>query len=437
MLSMKTLKIKKVSFTLAKKYLLQSKTKNRSSNIREAVQKLIQIVKKNGDKALIKISNEIDKTEFKTISEASFNKFDLKKNYEKLDDATKKNLNFIKKRIINFHRALKISDLKTKDGIFNFLGQIHKPIDKIGLYAPGGKAVYPSSILMTALIAKVAGSKEINLFFPSSSKEAQKLMLGTAHIAGISNAYNFGGAHAIAAMAYGTETIPKSDKIFGPGNKYVAEAKRQVFGDVGIDSFAGPSEVLIISDKKKGFNKLAADLIAQAEHGEDSKCVYIQIGKEGFESLFKELNRQVKIAPRKKTIKTALEKNSMFIQVKNLEEAIEINNLVAPEHLQIICKNFKESLLKKFIAGAIFIGENNSAVLGDYAAGPSHVIPTNSAARFSSPVSIEDFLVRTSVTTIKSVKDNVKYNEILDNAIFLAELEGLYGHANALKLRRK
>jgi len=434
---MKTLKIKKVSFTLAKKYLLQSKTKNRSSNIREAVQKLIQIVKKNGDKALIKISNEIDKTEFKTISEASFNKFDLKKNYEKLDDATKKNLNFIKKRIINFHRALKISDLKTKDGIFNFLGQIHKPIDKIGLYAPGGKAVYPSSILMTALIAKVAGSKEINLFFPSSSKEAQKLMLGTAHIAGISNAYNFGGAHAIAAMAYGTETIPKSDKIFGPGNKYVAEAKRQVFGDVGIDSFAGPSEVLIISDKKKGFNKLAADLIAQAEHGEDSKCVYIQIGKEGFESLFKELNRQVKIAPRKKTIKTALEKNSMFIQVKNLEEAIEINNLVAPEHLQIICKNFKESLLKKFIAGAIFIGENNSAVLGDYAAGPSHVIPTNSAARFSSPVSIEDFLVRTSVTTIKSVKDNVKYNEILDNAIFLAELEGLYGHANALKLRRK
>jgi len=434
---MKTLKIKKVSFKRAREYLLQSKIEKQSSNIREAVQKIIFNVKKNGDKALIKISNEIDKTEFKTISQASFNKSDFKKNYEKLDNATKRNLNFIKKRIVNFHKSIKTSDLKIKDGIFSFLGQIHKPIDKIGIYAPGGKAVYPSSILMTASVARVAGSKEINLFFPSKSKEAKILMLGTAHIAGINNAYNFGGAHAIAAMAYGTETIPRSDKIFGPGNNYVAEAKRQVFGDVGIDSFAGPSEVLIISDKRKGFKELAADLIAQAEHGEDSKCIYIQIGKEGFEGLFEELNQQVNIAPRKKTIKAALETKAMFIQVKNLEEAIEINNLVAPEHLQIICKNFKDSILKRFIAGAIFIGENNSAVLGDYAAGPSHVIPTNSAARFSSPVSIEDFLIRTSITEIKSIKDQAKYNELLDNSIFLAELEGLYGHANALKLRRK
>ncbi len=437
MLSMKTLKIKKASFSSAKEYLLKSKVTNQSSIIREAVQKIILNVKKDGDKALIKISNKIDKTNFKTVSEGSFNKSDLKKNYEKLDNLTKKNLNFIKKRIINFHKSIKISDLKTQDGIFNFLGQIHKPINKIGIYAPGGKAVYPSSILMTALVARVAGSKEINLFFPSSSKEAKKLMLGTAYISGISNAYNFGGAQAIAAMAYGTETISKSDKIFGPGNNYVAEAKRQVFGDVGIDSFAGPSEVLIISDKKKEFKELAADLIAQAEHGEDSKCIFIQIGKEGLGNLFIELNHQVSIAPRKKTIKTALEKNSMFIQVKNMQEAIEINNLVSPEHLQIIHKNFKESLLNKFSAGAIFVGENNTAVLGDYAAGPSHVIPTNSAARFSSPVSIEDFLVRTSVTEIKTIKNKVKYNELLENSIFLAELEGLYGHANALKLRLK
>ena len=164
---------------------------------------------------------------------------------------------------------------------------------------------------------------------------------------------------------------------------------------------------------------------------------FIQIGKEGLGDLYKELERQVSEAPRGKTIKTALEKNSMFIQVKNLEEAIEINNLVGPEHLQIIYKNFKESLLKRFIAGAIFVGENNTAVLGDYAAGPSHVIPTNSAARFSSPVSIEDFLVRTSVTEIKSIKNKAKYNELLDHSIFLAELEGLHGHAYALKLRRK
>ena len=340
---METLKIKKVSFSVAKKYLSQSKITNQASYFREAVRKILLDVKKNGDKALIKISNKVDNTEFKTVSEASFNKIDLKKNYEKLDNETKKNLNFIKKRIINFHKAIKINDLKTKDRIFDLLGHIHKPIDKIGLYAPGGRAVYPSSILMTGLVAKVAGSKEINLFFPSSSEKAKTLMLGTAHLAGITNAYNFGGAQAIAAMAYGTETIPKSDKIFGPGNVYVAEAKRQVFGDVGIDSFAGPSEVLIISDKRKGFKELAADLIAQAEHGEDSKCIFIQIGKGGLEELFKELNQQVKIAPREKTIKKSLEKNSMFIQVKNLDEAIDINNLVGPEHLQIIYKNFKDS----------------------------------------------------------------------------------------------
>ncbi len=434
---MKNLKIKKTSFAAAKKLLSKTNSISRNSNVREAVQKIISDVKKNGDTALIKISNKIDNTKFKSISDASYNRTDFRKAYEKFDNETKKNLNYIKNRIINFHKLIKINDLKTKDDVFNILGQIHKPINKIGIYAPGGKATYPSSILMTALIASVAGCEEINLFFPSSSDDARELMLGTAHVAGIKHAYNFGGAHAIAAMAYGTKTITKLDKIFGPGNVYVAEAKRQVFGDVGIDSFAGPSEVLIISDKKKGFKKLAADLIAQAEHGEDSKCVYIQIGKFGLDDMFKELNELVNSAPRNKTIKTALENNSMFVQVRNLKEAIFINNLISPEHLQIILKSFDKSLLKEFSAGAIFIGENNSAVLGDYAAGPSHVIPTNSSARFSSPVSVEDFLVRTSVSAINTLKDKSKYNELLDNSIFLAELEGLDNHANALKLRRK
>ena len=434
---MQKLKIKKVSFSAAKKLLREKKVMNQSSYVREVVQKIILDVKKNGDKALIKNSNKIDKTKFKSIYEASYNKSDFKKNYKKIDKKTKKSLNYTKKRIIDFHKSIKIEDLKTSDKVFDFLGQIHRPINKIGVYAPGGNAVYPSSILMTALIAKVAGSREINLFFPSSSEKAKTLMLATAHIAEIDRAYNFGGAQAIAAMAYGTETISKSDKIFGPGNRYVAEAKRQVFGDVGIDSFAGPSEVLIISDKNKDFKKLAADLIAQAEHGEDSKCIYVHIGKEGIDDLSKELNVQVNIAPRSKTIKSALEKNSIFIQVKNIHEAIEINNLFSPEHLQIISKHYKTSLLKEISAGAIFIGENNTAVLGDYAAGPSHVIPTNSSARFSSPVSIEDFLVRSSVTSIKSIKDKKIYNELLNNSIFLAELEGLYGHANALKLRKK
>lgn len=434
---MEKINLKKISFISAKKIFLKGNNSNQSPLIKKTVQKIISDVKKNGNKALIGQSNKIDKTNFKSISDATYTQSDFKKHFETLDKRTKKSLEYIKKRIINFHKAIKINDLKFSDDIFNFLGQIHKPIEKIGLYAPGGKAVYPSSILMTALVARVAGCNEVSLFFPSSSEEAKKLMLATAHVSEINHAYNFGGAQAIAAMAYGTETITKSDKIFGPGNVFVSEAKRQVFGDVGIDSFAGPSEVLIISDKQQNFARLVSDLIAQAEHGEDSKCVFIQIGKINIQNLFKELNEQIKLSPRKKIIKKALEKNAMFIQVKNLEEAIEINNLVAPEHLQIICKNFKNNLLKKISAGAIFIGEKNTAVLGDYAAGPSHVIPTNTAARFSSPVSIEDFLVRTSVSEIKSIKDKKKYNEILDNSIFLAELEGLYGHANALKLRRK
>ena len=434
---MANIKIKKLTFSKAKQ-LLKKKSKTKSHpEVYKVVEKIISSVKKSGNKALIKISNDIDKTEFKNVSSATFSKSDFKKNYEKLDPKTKKNLNFLKKRIINFHKQIKIYDHKITDNVFSFLGQIYRPIEKIGIYAPGGRAVYPSSILMTALIAKLAGSKEINLFFPSSLIKAQELMLATAHIAGIGNAYNIGGAQAIAAMAYGTETISKSDKIFGPGNKYVAEAKRQVFGDVGIDSFAGPSEVLIISDKKDNFNKLAADLIAQAEHGDDSKCIFIQIGKMSSDDLFLSLNEQIALEPRKQTIKKSLERNGLFINVDTLSEAMQISNIVGPEHLQIVVKDFKESILKNLSAGAIFIGENNSAVLGDYAAGPSHVIPTNSSAKFSSPVSLEDFMVRSSVTNIKNIKNKKEYNRLLDNSIFIAELEGLFGHANALKLRRK
>ena len=434
---MANIKIKKLTFSKAKHFLTKkSKTKSHPE-VYKVVEKIISSVKKNGNKALIKISNSIDKTEFKNISSATFSKSDFKKNYDKLDTKTKKNLNFLKKRIINFHKQIKIYDHKITDDVFSFLGQIYRPIEKIGIYAPGGRAVYPSSILMTSLIAQLAGSKEINLFFPSSLIKAQELMLATAHIAGIGNAYNIGGAQAIAAMAYGTETISKSDKIFGPGNKYVAEAKRQVFGDVGIDSFAGPSEVLIISDKKDNFNKLAADLIAQAEHGDDSKCIFIQIGKMSSDDLFLSLNEQIALEPRKQTIKKSLERNGLFINVDTLSEAMQISNIVGPEHLQIVVENFKKSILKNLSAGAIFIGENNTAVLGDYAAGPSHVIPTNSSAKFSSPVSIEDFMVRSSVTNIQNIKNKKEYNQLLDNSIFLAELEGLFGHANALKLRRK
>ena len=434
---MRKLKVNRISFSKAKSFYANQKKQTKVKNIGQKVKKIISNIQKKGDRELIRISNAIDGTKFSSISEASFSKGDFKKSFEKLDKNTQRNLKFLKKRIFDFHKKIKIHDLKISDQVFSTLGQIHKPIEKIGIYAPGGKAVYPSSILMTAVIAKVVGCNKINLFFPSSSDFARNLMLASAHIADIDKAFNFGGAHAIAAMAYGTETIEKSDKIFGPGNSFVAEAKRQVFGDVGIDSFAGPSEVLIISDEEDNSKEIAADLIAQAEHGEDSKCIFIQVGKKGLNTLIKNIESLLKDAPRKEIIRKSMEKNSQFIQVSSFDQALEINNLIAPEHLQIIVKNFKESWLKKISAGAIFLGKHNSAVLGDYAAGPSHVIPTNSAARFSSPVSVEDFLVRSSISSIKSIKNNEKYNELLDSSIYIAELEGLYGHATALKLRRK
>ena len=221
---MQKINLKQVSFISAKKILLKRSNSSQSPLIKKTVQKIISDVKKNGNKALIRQSNKIDKTNFKSISDATYSRSDFEKHFEKLDKKTKKSLEYIKKRIIKFHKSIKINDLKFSDEIFNFLGQIHKPIEKIGLYAPGGKAVYPSSILMTALVARVAGCKEVSLFFPSSSDEAKKLMLATAHVSEINHAYNFGGAQAIAAMAYGTETIIKSDKIFGPGNIFVSEA---------------------------------------------------------------------------------------------------------------------------------------------------------------------------------------------------------------------
>ena len=355
-----------------------------SDKLIKEVTNIIEKVKLSKDDALISFSKEFDKTEFISSEEFKFKKKDFKKSYESLDHKTINNLEFLRERIVKFHSENPMNGWKAEDSAFNEYGQIVRPIKRVGLYAPGGTATYPSSILMTAVLANIAGVEEILLSFPPSNKEVTNLMLASCHIGGVTEAASIGGAQAIAAMAFGTESIKKVDKIFGPGNKYVAEAKRQVYGIVGIDSFTGPSEVMIIADESANPEFIAADLLAQAEHGIDSSCFLVLIKKGIKENINEALQRQLSSLARSEIAKKSLNDFSFTIEVNNLKEAEKVCNIVHPEHLQISVDNLNDITKENFSAGAIFIGSSNSAVFGDYCAGPSHVIPTNGASRFSS-----------------------------------------------------
>lgn len=408
-----------------------------SDKLIKDVTNIIEKVKLSKDDALISFSKEFDKTEFISSEEFKFNKKDFKKSYDSLDHKTINNLEFLRKRIVKFHSEKPINGWKTEDSAFNEYGQIVRPIKRVGIYAPGGTATYPSSILMTAVLANIAGVEEILLSFPPSNKKVTDLMLASCHIGGVTEAVSIGGAQAIAAMAFGTESIKKVDKIFGPGNNYVAEAKRQVFGIVGIDSFTGPSEVMIIADESANPEFIAADLLAQAEHGIDSSCFLVLIKKGIKENINEALQRQLGSLERSEIAKKSLNDFSFAIEVNNLKEAEKVCNIVHPEHLQISVDNLDDITKENFSAGAIFIGSSNSAVFGDYCAGPSHVIPTNGASRFSSQVNLNDFFVTSSYSILSENHDTKELQKVIDNSIQIAELEGLSAHSEALKLRKE
>ena len=408
-----------------------------SDKLIKEVTNIIEKVKLSKDDALISFSKEFDKTEFISSEEFKFNKKDFKKSYESLDHKTINNLKFLRERVVKFHSEKPMKGWKAEDAAFNEYGQIVRPIKRVGLYAPGGTATYPSSILMTAVLANIAGVEEILLSFPPSNKEVTDLMLASCHIGGVTEAVSIGGAQAIAAMAFGTESIKKVDKIFGPGNKYVAEAKRQVYGIVGIDSITGPSEVMIIADESANPEFVAADLLAQAEHGMDSSCFLVLIKKGIKENINEALQRQLSSLARSEIAKKSLNDFSFVIEVDNLKEAEKVCNVVHPEHLQISLDNLDNITKENFSAGAIFIGSSNSAVFGDYCAGPSHVIPTNGASRFSSQVNLNDFFVTSSYSVLSENQDTEELQKVIDNSIQIAELEGLFAHSEALKLRKK
>jgi len=410
---------------------------NTSDKLIREVTNIIKKVKISKDDALIFFSKEFDKTEFSSSKEFKFNKKDFKKAYESLDHKIINNLEFLRERIIKFHSEKSINGWKAEDSAFNEYGQIVRPIKRVGLYAPGGTATYPSSVLMTAVLANIAGVEEILLSFPPSRNEVTDLMLASCHIGGVTEAVSIGGAQAIAAMTFGTESIKKVDKIFGPGNKYVAEAKRQVYGIVGIDSFTGPSEVMIIADESANPDFIAADLLAQAEHGIDSSCFLVLIKKGIKKNVNEALQKQLSSLARSEIAKKSLNDFSFIIEVDNLKEAEMVCNIVHPEHLQISVNNLDDIKKEKFSAGAIFIGSSNSAVLGDYCAGPSHVIPTNGASRFSSQVNLNDFLVTSSYSVLSDNHDSEELQKVIANSIQIAEMEGLFAHSEALKLRQE
>ena len=350
-----------------------------------------------------------------------------------MNKRAKRDIDLAYNRILSFHKKQSLKTFSITDKLKNRLSYRTKPIDKIGVYVPGGKASYPSSVLMNCIPAIVAGVSEIYLTVPCLNKEINLAVLYAAKKCKVKKIYKIGGAQAIAAFAYGTDVINKVDKIIGPGNEFVAMAKKEVFGDVGIDMIAGPSEVTVVADKYSNPEWMAADLIAQAEHDENSQSILVSDNRELIINVKKFIDIQKKFLPKRKIISSSLKNHGLFIYAKNKNKVARVINKISPEHLEI-CTKKPESYLKLIKnAGSIFLGAFSPEAMGDYIAGPNHVLPTSGTARFSSGLSVLDFLKRQSV--IKISKSGIE--RLGPSVINLANYENLHGHANSIRMRLK
>ncbi|MGB2691253.1 MAG: histidinol dehydrogenase, partial [Thermodesulfobacteriota bacterium] len=378
---------------------LRRSTSLSDPKLESTTKKIVDDVKNNGDKALFKYTKKFDKVEL-TKRTIKVTAKEIEEAQKQVPAKIKTNLRTAARRVKEFHKHKMPKGSMYKDALGNELGWLISPIERAGLYVPGGKAAYPSTVLMTAIPAKVAGVEELVLVTPCPNGELNPTVLVAASIAGVDSIYKVGGAQAVAALAYGTESVPKVDKIVGPGNIYVTIAKKLVFGEVDIDMIAGPSEVLIISDASTPASWVAADLLAQAEHDEMAVPLLVtdnaQFGKE----VAKEVSRQLALLSRKDIAGEAVKSQGRIFIVKDIDQAVEVANALAPEHLELCVKNPKVLLKKIKHAGAIFVGGLSTEAFGDYVAGPSHVLPTGGAARFSSPLSVYDFIRMPSVISI-------------------------------------
>ena len=400
-------------------------------NIAKTVEGIIEEVKKNGDAALIYYSNNLDKTSFKKSEDLCISQKEILDSEKFVSKEVREALKMAYSRIESYHKKQLPKDFDFTDEAGVRLGNFWRAIDPIGIYVPGGTASYPSSVLMSAVPAIVAGVKEIVMCAPTSAGKINPAILFAAKICGIKKIYKIGGAQAIAALAYGTKKIEKVNKIVGPGNSYVATAKKILFGEVGIDMIAGPTDVTIIADKNNNPDWIAADALSQLEHGMDSKAFIITDDENFALKISAAIASLSQKLPRKKIIEQSL-KNSAILVIKNLDDAAEIVNFIAPEHLEIATKNPQKFLPKIKNAGAIFLGNYTPEAIGDYIAGPSHTLPTSSSAKFSSGLSVFDFLKRISLISC----DKKSFSKLAKATSVLAECEGLDAHKLSIEIRK-
>ena len=402
-----------------------------------AVVNILAQVKSEGDAAVLSFTKQFDRLNVSSVTELEISQEELKKAYEGLSAEQKNALNIAAQRVRAYHEHQKIEagchswEYEEADG--TRLGQKVTALDRVGIYVPGGKAAYPSSVLMNAIPAKVAGVKEVIMVVPTPDGARNPLVLAAACLSGVDRVFTIGGAQAVGALAYGTQTIPPVDKIVGPGNAYVAAAKRRVFGTVGIDMIAGPSEILVLCDGSSNPDWIAMDLFSQAEHDELAQSILLCPDEKFIQEVQNSINKLLPEMPRKKVIETSLLNRALLIQVEDMGEACEIANAIAAEHLEICAAEPRK--WAEFIrhAGAIFMGNYTSESLGDYCAGPNHVLPTARTARFSSPLGVYDFIKRSSMIEVSEAGAQT----LGAVASTLAHGEGLTAHARAAEMRLK
>ena len=395
------------------------------------VKNILDDVKSRGDQALYDYNKKFDNV---SLSSLQVTEKEIEDAFNRLDKELLDVIRYSHENIVRYHTKQKRNDFLDKDTDGVILGQIINPIEKVGIYVPGGTAAYPSTVLMNAVPAKVAGVEEIVMVTPPNEDGTiSDVILAAAKIAGVTKIFKVGGAQAVAALSYGTETIPAVYKIVGPGNIFVAMAKKMVFGEVAIDMVAGPSEVLIISDDSSNPVHIAADLLSQAEHDKLAACILVTTSEELAKLVAVEIESQLAELPRQEIARESINNNGRIIIAKSIEEAILISNEIAPEHLELAVMDPFALLSKIKNAGSIFLGHNTPEPLGDYLAGPNHTIPTSGTAKFASPLSVDDFIKKSSVIYYsKEALEKVK-----DKVILFAESEGLTAHANSVRKRFK
>jgi len=434
---MSTLKVKRIdanaeSFSVELEQLLAWESVS-DAKVNKIVDDILSDVKTRGDDAVIEYTNRFDQTSAASMAALQLSHTQLQEALERISDSERDALIKAAERVERFHQRQADKSWQYEDEDGTVLGQKVTPLDKVGIYVPGGKASYPSSVLMNAIPAKVAGVAEIIMVVPTPNGELNDLVLAAAAIAGVDQVFTIGGAQAVAALAYGTASIPKVDKITGPGNIFVATAKKSVFGLVGIDMIAGPSEILVIADGLTNPDWLAMDLFSQAEHDEQAQAILVCHDDAYLDKVAQSMQKLLPTMERETIISQSINNRAAFIKVNDLAQAVEVSNLVAPEHLELSVADPAALVGDIRHAGAIFMGRYTAEALGDYCAGPNHVLPTSGTARFSSPLGVYDFQKRSSIVFFSEQSAS----DIGPIASVLARGEGLTAHARSAEYRIK